>query len=211
MGIFFSKKPKVTAHDRAVLDLKVQRDKLKQYHIKINAVIERETEIIKQCMKENKKKQAMIALKKKKYQEGLLEKSQQQLDNIQTMVDSVEFTIMERKVFESLKEGNKTLNALHSEMSVEDVEDLMAETADAIAYQNEIETALAGKLTQEDEDDILAELEELEKEVSGVNKLPNVPTTTLPASDVTQPDIVEEESGSSATKTKTREKALVAE
>jgi len=43
---------------------------------------------------------------------------------------------MEKKVFESLKEGNKTLNALHSEMSVEAVEDLMAETADAIAYQN---------------------------------------------------------------------------
>lgn len=43
---------------------------------------------------------------------------------------------MEHKVFESLKEGNKTLQALHNEMSVEAVEDLMAETADAIAYQN---------------------------------------------------------------------------
>jgi Snf7 len=43
---------------------------------------------------------------------------------------------MEHKVFESLKEGNKTLNALHSEMSVEDVDELMADTADAIARQN---------------------------------------------------------------------------
>lgn len=43
---------------------------------------------------------------------------------------------MEHKVFESLKEGNKTLKALHDEVSLEAVEDLMSETADAIAYQN---------------------------------------------------------------------------
>ncbi len=43
---------------------------------------------------------------------------------------------MEQKVFESLKEGNKVLNAIHSEMSIENVEQLMQETEDAIAYQN---------------------------------------------------------------------------
>lgn len=37
MGIFFSKKKKdkVNQHDKAVLDLKVQRDKLKQYQKKV--------------------------------------------------------------------------------------------------------------------------------------------------------------------------------
>lgn len=60
-------------------------------------------------MKENKKKQAMIALKKKvslelfsymvdyfdryqKYQEQLLEKSQVQLDNIQQMVCDINYS-----------------------------------------------------------------------------------------------------------------------
>lgn len=41
----------------------------------------------------------------------------------------------------------------------------MQDTAEAIDYQRQIEEALAGKLTEEDEEDVLAELEELEKSV----------------------------------------------
>jgi hypothetical protein len=41
MGGLFSKKkkPTVNQHDRAVLDLKVQRDKLKQYQTKVSWII----------------------------------------------------------------------------------------------------------------------------------------------------------------------------
>ena len=35
-----------------------------------------------------------------------------------------------------LQQGNSVLKQLHSEMSLEDVEKLMGETADAVAYQN---------------------------------------------------------------------------
>lgn len=34
-GLFSKKKTKINQHDRAVLDLKVQRDKLKQYSKKV--------------------------------------------------------------------------------------------------------------------------------------------------------------------------------
>jgi len=147
----------------------------------------------------------------KKYQEQLLETSQKQLDNVQQMVDSVEFAIMEKKVFEGLKEGNKVLQALHAEMSIDDVENLMAETEDAIAYQNEIESIIGGKLSQEDEDDITAQLEELEKEVLA-EKLPKVPATPLPEP-VPEPEEPEPEpvEKKSPVQTRKKEKVLVAE
>jgi len=51
-------------------------------------------------------------------------------------VDSIEFAAMEQKIFAGLKEGNEVLKAIHKEMSIEAVEDLMADTQDAIDYQN---------------------------------------------------------------------------
>jgi len=126
-------------------------------------VIERENEVARELLKQGKKKQAMLALKKRKYQEQLLEKSEQQLANIQDMVDSIEFSQMEKRVFDGLKAGNEVLKEIHSEMSIDAVEDLMADTQDALDYQNEIDKLLAGKLSDQDEEDILAELDALEK------------------------------------------------
>lgn len=51
-------------------------------------------------------------------------------------IDSIEFAQMEQKVFEGLKAGNDVLKAIHSEMTIEDVENLMLDTQEAIEYQN---------------------------------------------------------------------------
>eukprot|EP01137_Pigoraptor_chileana_P021699 Opistho-2@85727 len=106
-------KNRVTAHDRAVLDLKVQRDKLKQYQKKIQVVLEREIELARQAVREGKKQKAILLLKKKKYQESLLEKTEQQLMNLEEMVNSIEFALVEQKVIEGLKTGNDVLTELN--------------------------------------------------------------------------------------------------
>lgn len=50
-------------------------------------------------------------------------------------VQSIEYALVEQKVLEGLKSGNEVLKQLNNEMRLEDVEKLMDDTADAIAYQ----------------------------------------------------------------------------
>lgn len=74
-------------------------------------------------------------LKKKRYLESLLDKTDTQMDNLQQMVENIEFAQIEMKVVEGLKTGNECLEEMHKIMSIEDVEKIMAETQDAIEYQ----------------------------------------------------------------------------
>jgi len=189
MGGLFSKKKnnnRVNHHDKAVLDLKVQRDKLKQYQKKCEDVLAKETSLARSLLKEGKKKLALLALKKKKYQEQLLQKTETQLTNIQQMIDSVEFAQIEQKVFQGLKEGNEVLKEIHAQMSIDEIDKLMEDTQEAIAYQQEVEDGLYGKLTTEDEDDVMEQLAELEKEAGNklLEALPETPKEKLPKVEV---------------------------
>ncbi|RUS17182.1 Snf7-domain-containing protein [Endogone sp. FLAS-F59071] len=135
----FSKKPaapKITSQDKAILDLKVQRDKLKQYQKKIKIVVDKEIEVAKKHLAAGDKRRALLALKKKKYQETLLERTDAQLMNLEELTNSIEYALVEKQVLDGLKAGNDVLKEIQREMSLEAVERLMDETAEAIAYQN---------------------------------------------------------------------------
>lgn len=77
---------KVTAQDRAILDMKIQRDKLKQYQRRIQTVLNRESEIARQCLKQGDKRRALLALRQRKYQETLLTKTDDQLMTLEQLV-----------------------------------------------------------------------------------------------------------------------------
>lgn len=49
---------------------------------------------------------------------------------------SIEFAQVQSQVVEKLKSGNEILAQLQQELSLEEVEKLMADTAEAISYQN---------------------------------------------------------------------------
>ena len=99
-----------------------------------------------------------------------------QLDNIEQLCGSLEFAQIESKVVEGLKAGNESLKQLQKMTSLEDVERIMDETREAVEYQNEIDALISGaNLTEEDEDAIMAELDEITK-----IDLPEVPTEKLP-------------------------------
>lgn len=195
MGGLFSKKKtsapppnRITEQDKAVLSLKQQRDKLKQYQKKINLNLERERLVAKQLLQNGKKEKAKTLLKKKRYQENLLEKTDNQLENIDKLIQEVEFAQVELKVVEGLKQGNEALTAIHKMMSLEDVEQLMDETKEAVEYQREIDALLSGGLSEVDEDEIMKELDQL---TAGI-ELPSVPDH-IPISEDVLPDVPSEE------------------
>ncbi|XP_046571344.1 charged multivesicular body protein 6-like [Haliotis rubra] len=181
MGNLFGKsKPKqsrVTEQDRAVLQLKQQPDKLKQYQKKINANLERERNVARQLLRDGKKDKALLLLRKKKFQEGLLVKTDGQLDNIERMVHDLEFAQIETEVVKGLKVGNDSLKKMHELLSLDDVEKIMEETREGIEYQQEIDDLLAGGLTDQDEQDVLTELSQIVQDSTPEQdlELPEVP------------------------------------
>ncbi|TVY91510.1 Charged multivesicular body protein [Lachnellula willkommii] len=170
---------------RAILDMKNQRDKLHQYQRRITVLTDREKSIAKEMLAEGNKDKALLALRRKKYQESLLAKTDAQLEQLEKLTSSVEFALVQKDVVFGLQQGTNVLKEIHKEMGgLEHVEKLMGDTAEAVAYQQvsnlalEVSDMLGGQISNQDEDEVEDELEALEAEVTGV-PLPAVPTTEL--------------------------------
>ncbi|KAK2805994.1 hypothetical protein FQN50_006009 [Emmonsiellopsis sp. PD_5] len=172
---------KISAQDKAILDLKNQRDKLHQYQKRITILTDRETAIARECLARNDRDRALLALRRKKYQQSLLAKTDAQLDQLERLTGSVEFALVQKDVLFGLSQGTKVLQTIHREMGgLEGVEKLMGDTEDARAYQEEVSRMLGGQMSNQDEDEVEDELEALEREFSGPVSLPDVPTAALP-------------------------------
>ncbi|KAK4101461.1 hypothetical protein N658DRAFT_449271 [Parathielavia hyrcaniae] len=175
---------RITAQDKAIYDLKTQRDRLHQYQRRITHLTDKETNIARQMLARGDKARALLALRRKKYQESLLAKTDAQLEQLEKLTSSVEFALIQKDVFFGLQQGTKVLREIQAEMGgIENVEKLMGETADAIAYQREVSDIIAGRISVQDEEEVEDELAALEAELTtteGVRRLPSVPDTQLP-------------------------------
>jgi Snf7 protein len=115
--------------------MKVQRDKLQQYQKKITVIAARETEIARECLRRGDKKKALVALRRKKYQESLLANTDGQLERLEVLVNDVEFAKVQKDVLYGLQQGTSVLKMMQKEMGgVEAVERLLGEAEEARAY-----------------------------------------------------------------------------
>ncbi|KAJ2055366.1 Vacuolar protein sorting-associated protein 20 [Coemansia sp. S146] len=195
MGAEQSKsKAKITAQDKAILDMKVQRDKLRMYQKRVQVVLDREDALARELLLKGDRQRALLALRRRKYQEQMIRTTDDQLFNLQHLMETIEFSLVQKDVMFGLEQGSKVLTQLNKEMRIEDVERLADDTAEAIAYQNEISDILQSSMTAEDEEAVLEELEELERQEADRLKLdlPHAPRGLLPAEEVVE-DVAEPE------------------
>ncbi|KAL8731301.1 MAG: hypothetical protein Q9166_003525 [cf. Caloplaca sp. 2 TL-2023] len=168
----------------AILDMKNQRDKLHQYQKRITIITDRETDIAKTCLARGDRSKALLALRRKKFQESLLAKTDAQLETLEQLTSNVEFALVQKDVIFGLQQGTAVLKQIHAEVGgIEHVEKLLGENEDARAYQREITEMLGGEMSNQDEDDVEDELEALEGQVRAVKQpdaveYPTAPETT---------------------------------
>uniref|UniRef100_A0A0N4ZI13 Charged multivesicular body protein 6 n=1 Tax=Parastrongyloides trichosuri TaxID=131310 RepID=A0A0N4ZI13_PARTI len=183
MGAIFTKSKKkptlhdeyVTSQDQAILDLKIQRDKMKTYIKKSEKTIVHDKELARELLKKGMKDRALLMLKKKKYLEGMIEKTEKQLDTIQRMVNDIEFATIQADVVNKLRTGNEALKQINQLFDLDEIDKIMEETKEGALYQEEISNMLSGAFTSQDEEDLEKELEKLTQQQLD-EQLINLPT-----------------------------------
>lgn len=122
-------------------------------------------------------------MRKKKYQENLLGTTDKELEALEKLTNDLEFAQVQQQVLDGLKVGNEALKKIHEILTIDEVERIMDETREGIEKQQEIDAIIStGALSQDDEDSVAAELEELvastlpaiDEDID--EKLPEVPT-----------------------------------
>lgn len=158
-----SSAPTITPQDRAMFQMKQQRDKIKQYQKRINITMNRQTNLAQQALANGDRDRAKFYLRSKKHQQSTISKTYEQLDNLEMLIGTIEFKLIEKDVIYGLSQGNKVLESLNGEMSVDKIDKVMDDLEEERIKVDEVSGALSG-LSNRDEDEVDEELERLEME-----------------------------------------------
>lgn len=139
------------------------------------------------------KRAALQALKRKKRYEKQLAQIDGTLSTIEFQREALENANTNTEVLKNMSVAAKAMKAAHENMDIDKVDDLMAEITEQQEVAQEISDVISrpvGFGEDYDEDELMAELEELEQEeldknlldIQGVeDSLPSVPSTSLPS------------------------------
>ena len=202
-----SKKPpppggSISDVDRAVLDLKNARDRLRRYRTKLDRDEKRLLERAGRCQADGNERGALNLLRLRRHKIRDADNVDAQLLTVLNMVDTISGKENEREVVGAMKTGKDALKRLHEEMSVDDVISLMDDIQEESEVERQINDILKEGVGMDatDESEVERELAELEKELAAEAgeaepeaaepELPTVPTTKLPDAPVTElPDV----------------------
>ncbi|KAG5508802.1 hypothetical protein JKF63_05301 [Porcisia hertigi] len=169
----------ITPSDKARLQLKLQRDNLQAAIRKFERVVTLEHERAKEFLRAGNKRKALYCLKRERAQQSQISTVTDMLDNVQHLIDTVEFSQIQAEVVTAMKDGKCELENLNKMLNIDDIERLMDETSESIEEANQINAVLAQPLVGvPDDDELLRELEHTLGEKKVETELPNL---TVPA------------------------------
>ena len=130
----------ITAQDRAILSLKVARDKLRRYQIKLGKDSSKLESQAKELIVLRLKNRALLVLKLRKFKQRELDGIDAKLLSIQSQINDVEWASINVSILNAIESGTRELNRIHDERSLEDVEALMDDTNEAIEVDIDCQT-----------------------------------------------------------------------
>ena len=130
-------------------------------------------------------------MKRKKLFEAEIEKIQNVKMTLETQVINLESAAQNAETFKAMAAGSNTMKKIRQDVGIEKVDEMMDEIKEEMELADEINQAIAAPVDPflADEDELLAELNELEAgdleaellaPPTGTVNLPSVPTSKLP-------------------------------
>ncbi len=200
MGIFASKDKKgdnrkrpvdqsnqMTQLDKSKLEVKRGKNRISKFSKKLEQQIVKLDQDARNYVKSGNKKKALYTLRLKKLKIKSLDDVEQKILSLEKILLEIESTEMTQESLNAVQNGTNALNEMHRIMSVEDVEQIMADNEEALDEANEIASLLSGEsFDLTDEEELEAELNALSGNVNNKNdtkveipNLPHVPTSKI--------------------------------
>eukprot|EP00736_Rhodelphis_marinus_P005968 Rmarinus@m.16459 len=149
----------------------------------LNKRIDQERLTAKQMLAKKQKPRAMLALKKKKMLETQQQNVSNQVYKLESMIHRLEEMHSNIGVFQAMQQGNQAMKSTMRQLNVDNVDKVMDELHDNFDRAQEVTDVLAQPVGEVDidDDDIMAELAELEGEIIDEQMLQTpVPSVKVP-------------------------------
>ncbi|KAF9936823.1 ESCRT-III subunit protein snf7 [Modicella reniformis] len=165
MNLFFGKKPKVTPKD-SIVELRNTLQMLEKRETYLQTKIDNELKIARANATKNRRV-ALMALRRKKQYEGQIEKISGSRLTIETQVMAIENANVNLETMKAMRAGAEAMKGIHGAMDINKVDQTMEEIREQMEFANEISDVISQPVpfgVEMDEDDLAAELDELEQE-----------------------------------------------
>mmetsp|Transcript_42927 Transcript_42927/g.87825 ORF Transcript_42927/g.87825 Transcript_42927/m.87825 type:complete len:218 (+) Transcript_42927:264-917(+) len=166
MHLFGKAKPAAPSPSDAISKLKDSEMMLSKRQAFLQTKIDAEMAQIKKKLAVKDKKGALTCMKRKKLYESSCDQLEKMTINIQTQIITLEGATVNVEAFQANKMFTEGMKQIHGNLTVDKVEEQLQDAQEQMDVQKEITDALSSQLSAEtaDDDELLAELEELEQE-----------------------------------------------
>ena len=180
MGNFLcpvSKTVEINQEERALLDCKICRDKIKKYikSLEKNASLKRER--AKEALKNKNKDRAKLNLRQAKMYQEQIKTADGQLEMIETQISQIESAQSQRDAMSVLKQGNEVLKNLQKEVNAEKFQEISDDMDELKQQQDELTEFFKNRGIEENDEELDDELDKLldsvQKEQGGTVDLPS--------------------------------------
>ena len=151
----------INQEERALLDCKICRDKIKKYIKKLekNAALKRVK--AKESLQNKNKDRAKLYLRQSKMYSEQIKTAYGQLEMIENQISQIETAQSQRDALSVLKQGNEVLKKLQSEVNVEKFQEISDDMDELKEQQNDLTEFFKNRGIEEDDEELDNELDKL--------------------------------------------------